>query len=72
MPDWKNINSAPRDGTIILLFVPGDGLWTGVFTGWSDGGAWYTGLPDCIDGDATLSPEPTMWAPRPAPPSEAI
>lgn len=59
-PTWQPIETAPRDGTEVLVYVPdydsltiaqrfGVGLWEG-----ADGDYYY----------------PTHWQPLPAPPSE--
>ena len=66
MTDWKTIDSAPKDGTLILLFEPGNksipddvgfvcaGIW--------DAENWYDGVSGY--------PEPTHWMPLPSPPKE--
>lgn len=66
--DWKPINTAPRDGSEVLLYSPHlDDVWVG---------AWTTGrdnIRNCDWADfVTVSLErglnPTRWMPLPAPP----
>lgn len=61
MSEWKPIETAPKDGTPLLLFgiYPGDQqpLW------WVTGG-WQNGR---FRGDYA-TPPPTHWLPLPAPP----
>jgi disulfide bond formation protein DsbB len=59
---WQPIETAPRDGTRILLFIPGfigDKIWTGL---WAN--AWFTSIGKC-DPDE----QPSHWMPLPEPPS---
>ena len=86
MSDWKPINTAPRDGTEILLFGR-----RGVVSGWwadgesyqTDSGMEYDGpVWVCLDdtyeaeiedfGDGDISCEFTHWMPVPDPPKETI
>lgn len=68
---WKPIETAPKDGTRIILAWPGDRVWTGHFklrttdthlTPWRRD---KFGL-----GDTTWGYEPTHWMPLPASPKE--
>ena len=54
-PQWQPIESAPRDGTIIDVWVPGHGRECDV---WYDDGWSFPVIP-------------THWMPIPAPPKEA-
>lgn len=58
--DWRPIESAPKDGTTVLLWAP---HWSAAQTGWTFGAdAWQ----DCPK-DSHLRP-PTHWMPLPEPP----
>lgn len=64
-PRWQKIDSAPKDGTVVIGYDPGrdddDGLPHGVdFMRWWDG-AWIDPL--------THSLQPSHWMPLPLPPS---
>ena len=68
--EWRTIDSAPKDGTSILLFCPGEG---GINVGhWSEslwvdqGGAWiiYEARSD------TIVLNPSHWQSLPPPPSD--
>jgi hypothetical protein len=82
MGEWQLIESAPKDGTFVLLHVP-EGLETGVVTvgaysrfeprddetGRFKRGNWDGWLG--MDADIMSSwCEPTHWQPLPAPPSQ--
>lgn len=57
---WRPIESAPRDGTVVLLWAQ---HWRAASTGWTFGeDAWQ----DCPK-DAYVRP-PTLWQPLPEPP----
>ena len=87
MNDWQPIESAPKDGTEILLFTPGDDLDApGRAIGF-----WSEGLPRIkfvqVEGDELWHREitkpdgrfvthgsfgvPTLWQPLPQPPAES-
>lgn len=60
--DWQPIESAPRDGTTVLLFAPG---WDAPKTGWTYGkDEWQ----DCPYSVARADYAPTHWQPLPPPP----
>lgn len=63
-PEWKGIESAPRDERVLLWFptFPGDKIWTGLRVD----GAWFTLNGKCQDDE-----QPTLWLPLPAPPDTA-
>lgn len=65
MDAWKPIDTAPKDGTVILL-----GHSEAVFDGWWDtyDNAWVDGETNGY-GDLR-SYDPTHWQPLPAPPKE--
>lgn len=61
---WQDIDSAPKDGTIILLGHP-----EAVFDGW-----WHSASNAWIDGERNMYDdyceyEPTHWQPLPEPPN---
>lgn len=79
--DWQPIETAPKDGTAILVagghddslhHVDGDGPWhrfskAPTRAAW-DGSAWIVGLAEA--GYVAIERnEPTHWMPLPAPPS---
>lgn len=73
MSEWQPIETAPMDGTRVLLYQPTEGGSYGpnpdkdmdyyIFTGWWDGANWL-----CAEYGA-FSKEPTHWQPEPPPPS---
>lgn len=64
MSDWQPIETAPKDGTMILAYEH-DGLPIYRDTKWQDGGWLWA---EIIDGyDAGWSP--SHWMPLPAPPA---
>jgi len=60
-PGWREIESAPKDGTCILVGVAGDADSTRLVW-WQDWGKWF-------DGVSSLDDPPTHWRPLPAPPA---
>ena len=72
VPEWRTIDSAPKDGTQILAFYP---YWNGHknyqvvvhWCGWGNG-VWQISASggNIIDGK-----EPTHWKPLPQPPIQA-
>ncbi len=79
MFDWRPMDTAPRDGTRILVFVPpqpGDDpfhaftSWNrGWFSSWFDAerGDWMTGIREALDREADIC-EPIAWLPLPPAP----
>ena len=59
--DWQPIDTAPKDGTSVIAFVPGFGMGTFVLF-WMDG---YWREPANMMG---LKVKPTHWMPLPSPP----
>lgn len=78
--DWRPIESAPKDGTAILLTNGKDvaeGHWffeEGGTTEYRDLDGRYIGQTDSdgydgwMDWDGGMQPDPTHWMPLPAPP----
>ncbi len=71
--DWQPIETAPRDGTEILLWAPdyshraGIGAWCDVI------GAWSADIGSMEDGVAVFEGDcdgPSHWMPLPAPPED--
>ena len=74
MSDWQTIESAPKDGTWILLFVTEPAgsdyaIATGEPEGWShiDVGRWHD---DVGEFERVHAGEPTHWMPLPPPPKK--
>lgn len=66
MSDWRDIETAPKDGTRIL--VARNGI---VFdTKWHKCITYRTGEPDEITQGWQCGAAPTHWMPLPAPPTE--
>ena len=66
MSDWQPIETAPKDGGRILLYVPPYGPSCGHYreSGWGRGTSnWYAA--SVLNKEA----EPTHWMPLPAPPT---
>ena len=66
---WKPIESAPKDGAIIL--VHRHGCETPFLAAWLDGAAIRQPGWHHIDINKRFHSEPTHWTPLPAPPKEA-
>ena len=79
---WRDIESAPRDGTPLLLYSPGldadqwyriDGMPNIVVGLWEveadrpGGGRWLSDVGDIGEG-LIVTLKPTHWQPLPAPP----
>jgi hypothetical protein len=72
---WRDIATAPRDGTQILLYFLGErvigkwsshyGEWAGLNVKWHDGAQTITTMRDGMGNGG-----PTLWHPLPAPPPE--
>jgi hypothetical protein len=61
--EWQPIETAPKDGTTILIFVSGE-----CETVCWDGG-WFLGWFDTWD-DPVMAHYPTHWMPMPKPPTQ--
>ncbi len=70
MDRWQPINTAPRDGRTVLVYLPaGAGPPTRqdvVAVFWDPGSGWATAYSG-----ACLDAEPTYWMPLPDPPGSA-
>ena len=63
MNEWQSIETAPKDGTVVDLWVSEDGRYTDCQF---DGGLWL----HTQDGlTYSLGSDPTHWMPLPPPPS---
>jgi hypothetical protein len=71
MSDWQPIETAPRDGTPVLVYSPmacvgvDIGLWWGLRNGFDIG--WY--YEDEPEREEELAQSFTHWQPLPSPPS---
>jgi hypothetical protein len=61
--EWRPIDSAPRDGTCVLLFAPG---WKAASTAWTFGNDEWQDCPYHHGGNPAW--KPTHWRPLPSPP----
>lgn len=57
---WRPIETAPKDGTDVLLWAP---HWKAAATGWTFGGDPWQGCRK-----DTVTKPPTHWQPLPSPP----
>lgn len=61
-PQWMPIETAPRDGTRVLVYIEGGGLyWRIIARTLDESGGWYTD-------PGKHHVQPTHWQPIPAPP----
>jgi len=69
---WRPIESAPKDGTFVLLYSPDSernpfiGQWI-EDNDYPDGGAWWS---DCECSGFSIDADPTHFMPLPAPPAK--
>jgi hypothetical protein len=63
-PRWKPIETAPRDGTSVLVCEPGGGMNVAHFAHWYKPGLWATYTGDTI--------RPTHWMECPEWPKEIL
>lgn len=64
---WQPIETAPKDGTRVLLAAPGHLTMIGSFEAWKTihaAGPWWW------SNGSMITPDPTHWQPLPAPPKE--
>lgn len=71
MSEWKPIETAPKDGTeVLLLLEESSRYYSGCVVSYFDGGEWRDPLHE---DDAELSHsgcgKPTHWMPLPTPPA---
>lgn len=64
MSEWRPIETAPKDGTLVLLSIGGE-VHIGLFTNGWGGPDWYD-----YDEKGAFMFEPTHWMPIPPPPAE--
>ena len=75
--EWQPIETAPRDGTPILLYFPHRDLVIRGSYEWQGEGDWEMDIPDWMDwttdDDVVIQEDPsyapTQWMPLPAPPA---
>lgn len=63
VPQWRDISTAPKDGTLVLLADASGGDLVLVGRSWGDD------FCCAKDGDA-FYPQPTHWQPCPPPPEQ--
>ena len=70
MSDWQPIETAPKDGTEVLLAIPtyGVGPTFEFAVGGFFNGAWFGEEDDAYDADEAAYQDPTHWMPLPEPP----
>lgn len=73
MSEWQPIETAPKDGSSVLLWSEAWDMSWGVVIGSYDAGAWVTSEGQTADDDEDEfgSIAPTHWMPLPPPPSPA-
>ena len=66
---WQPIETAPKDGTVVILFVP---CWDEVVTAWycKATGLWPSDEPFSESGEACNVGMPTHWMPLPEAPTD--
>ena len=67
MTDWQPIESAPRDGTPVLLYL-NDGQFMSMTTARFSYGQWSLIETGGYASDSDVWPDPTHWMPLPEPP----
>lgn len=67
MSEWMPIETAPKDGTRILISSPTDGVLSSHF----DGGNWQGRPWRPVRSAEYEASKPTHWMPLPAPPTGA-
>ena len=70
-PQWQPIETAPKDGTVVLVLMPSI-LGHGKFSDGVKKGYWMVDLDEWqVEGvGGNVSPQPTRWTPIPKPPTE--
>lgn len=70
-PQWMDIETAPKDGTVVLVLMPSI-LGHGKFSDGVKKGYWMVDLDEWqVEGvGGNVSPQPTSWTPIPKPPTE--
>ena len=63
VPQWQPIETAPKDNTKVLLFVPVFGPSIGYFDAHGPDNLW------CVRGIVNRGVQPTHWMPLPEPPT---
>jgi hypothetical protein len=71
MSEWKPIESAPKDGTLILLYCPDDEPCIVVGNYYRDeemDGEWWLYADELLTDACPEGAKPTHWMPLPPPP----
>lgn len=70
MSTWQPIETAPKDGTVVLVFAPDASeprVFTAQFNDYGEGGADWFDACDCAS--LPILATPTHWMPLPEPPA---
>jgi Protein of unknown function (DUF551) len=72
MTVWQPIDTAPRDGTDVLVWAAGKYGRRLICIANYDMGQWWTDASECHDANRYFPPEcyPTYWMPLPEPPED--
>lgn len=57
--EWKKIDSAPKDGTIVLIYA------NGIIEAWWNGKYWQQDITTDYHNDEAFLEDETYWAPIP-------
>ena len=69
--NWKPIETAPKDGEIILLSQPSKSMGSGW---WDEEKQCWQSVVESVEGMCTYYPDflPTFWLPYPKPPNSTV
>jgi hypothetical protein len=67
MTEWQPIETAPKDGTVVRLYIPDHPGLEGMEGRWNEYSCEWESYPRRVTlGQEWLVPDPTMWMPRKA------
>lgn len=67
--EWKDISTAPRDGTAILISDNSNPNWQILIASWGYG-SWNVHGNEIYGEMCGINPVPTHWIPLPPPPKD--